>query len=151
MKKKTIIQMIIIIVLLIAILLIAIYLNKDNNSTFTNMHRNNIKKTDRINMYVFYGLTCPHCEDLYKMLKENKNYEKYYDLYSFGVWYDKENQKFMDDVSKKLDKNISGVPYIIIGDKTFSGYSKTNSKTILNTIKEQYKNKNYKDIIYNIK
>ena len=87
MKKKTIIQMIIIIVLLIAILFIAIYLNKDNNSTFTNMHRNNIKKTDRINMYVFYGLTCPHCEDLYKMLKENKNYEKYYDLLMIFLLY----------------------------------------------------------------
>ena len=39
-----------------------------------------------------------------------------------------------------MGDEVSGVPYTIIGEKTFSGFSETYEKDILDAIKNQYQN-----------
>jgi len=147
MSKKTTLIIVFVAVIIFTIVGLIIGLNNEKQETFTNMKKEDIKlDDDKINVYIFYGLTCPHCEELHEMLEENKEYKKYYNLYSFEVWMDKYNQKFMKEVANILDIKINGVPFIIIGEDTFSGYSSSNKDKILDSIKSNYENKDFKDL-----
>ena len=75
-----------------------------------------------VNVYVFYGKTCPHCEEAMKYLDKIKN--KYdLNIIKYEVWYDSDNQKIMNEVADFLDVNPSGVPFVIIDNTPIFGYS----------------------------
>ena len=57
-------------------------------------------------------------------------------------------RKTMDYFLEKFDKKVSSrsVPFLIIGDEAFEGYSSSMNQKIIDTIEEKYKNKdNIKD------
>ena len=76
-----------------------------------------------VNIHLFYGDGCPHCasekEFLNEYLKDKTNVK----LYTYEVWYNSKNQKYMADVQKQMGVTQSGVPYTIIGKKSLVGYS----------------------------
>ena len=83
----------------------------------------NIKvEAKTVNVYMFYGKTCPHCEDALEYLDSIKDK---YDLkiYKYEVWYDNDNKKLMNDIGDFLDVNVSGVPFTIIDNTAIFGYS----------------------------
>ena len=95
----------------------------------------------KVNIYVFWGDGCPHCADLFEFLETAKDeYGKYFNLYKFEVWYNKENAKLLNDFSVILEDDSARLPYTIIGEKTFSGFGNTMKNTILNAIMDQVKN-----------
>lgn len=64
-------------------------------------------------------------------------------LYTFEVWKDSTNLKFMKDFGKFLGETPQGVPYMIISNKTFSGFAESDEETkdeIINLIKQGYQN-----------
>ena len=77
---------------------------------------------DKINLYFFYGDGCTHCakEEVFlkKLAQENDNIKIYY----YETWHDKENQDLLAKLGKELDIIIRGVPLLIIGDQTITGY-----------------------------
>lgn len=81
-----------------------------------------------VNVYMFYGKTCPHCEEALEYLNSIK--EKYdLNIIKYEVWYNSDNRALMDDIAKSLDVNPTGVPFVIIDNTPIFGYSKdvTNS------------------------
>ena len=61
-------------------------------------------------------------------------------LYTLEVWKNSDNLTLMKNFGKFLGETPKGVPYFIIGNKTFSGYSESDTKTqkqILETIKTE--------------
>lgn len=75
-----------------------------------------------VNVYVFYGKTCPHCEEALKYLNSVK--EEYdLNIFKYEVWFDTENRQKMDIVSDYLDINVTGVPFVIIDNTPILGYS----------------------------
>lgn len=74
-----------------------------------------------VNVYMFYGKTCPHCEEALKYLNSVKNK---YDLkiYKYEVWYDAGNKKKMNDIAQVLDVSVRGVPFTIIDNTAIFGY-----------------------------
>ena len=99
-------------------------------------------KAEEINIYLFYGDTCPHCAALEEYLnKEYKNDEDI-KIYRYEVWSDKNNQKLWKKVQKTTGKEAKGVPYFIIGDQLLQGYNKTESweETVDETINEVREN-----------
>ena len=115
------------------------------------------KKTEeknKVNVYLFRGEGCPHCaeaEEWFKELAKDEEYSKYYELIDFEVWYDQDNSKLMDKVAKELGTEASGVPFIVIGKKYFSGFSSDMSEDIKKEIKKAYEDKEYKDVVSKIK
>ena len=115
------------------------------------------KKTNeknKINVYLFRGEGCPHCaeaEEWFKELSKDEEYSKYYTLVDYEVWYDEDNAKFMDEVAKELGTTADGVPFLVIGDKYFSGFSEEIATNLKETIKTAYNDKNYKDVVKSIK
>lgn len=96
---------------------------------------------DKVNIYLFWGDGCPHCKEEYEYIYSiNKKYSKYFNLYGFEVWEHKENAKLLEDISNKLGIKIKGVPFTIIGEKYYSGFSDITKKKIEKAIKSEYKN-----------
>ena len=119
--------------------------NTQTNIEFLKMTEKDIKSSkNKVNIYVFWGDGCPHCKYLAQFFDSNKSELKdKMNLYTFEVWKDSTNLKFMKDFGKFLGETPQGVPYMIIGDKTFSGFAESDEKTkdeIINLIKQGYQN-----------
>ena len=85
---------------------------------------------DKLNIYIFWGDGCPHCKHLAEFLGEKQTeIGDKISLYTFEVWKNKNNLAFLKSFGKFLGENPKGVPYIIIGNKTYSGFSETDEET----------------------
>ena len=92
---------------------------------------------NKINLYLFHGQECPHCEEEREWLKDIK--EKYKDqlnIYYFEVWHNAKNAKIMEDISKELLIEKKAVPLTIIGKQHYIGYSEVIGSRIESKIKE---------------
>lgn len=140
MKNKIIV--LITVILSISIVVLISNNMKDNDEIkLTDMTEENISYSkEKINIYLFYGEGCPHCEELKNYLNSLDNKEKsYFNIYTFEVWNNSTNQQFMKESAKSLNKEVSGVPFLIIGNKTFEGYSESMNIKIKKAIKTEYK------------
>ena len=94
-------------------------------------------KENRINLYLFYGEECPHCEEERKWLKQiEKDYEDYIDIYYFEVWHNKRNATVKEQVQTEFGITKNSVPLTIVGNDYFIGFSDAISSKIENKIKE---------------
>lgn len=108
------------------------------------------KSNHEVNVYLFYGEGCPHCAKEIAFLNKELKKDKYSNviLHKYETWYDTDNQKLMKKVAKLIDTDATGVPFIIIGKNTHTGWlsDETSGKEILDLI-EFYQNKEYKDVV----
>ena len=78
------------------------------------------------NVYIFKGSTCGFCKKaltFFQDLVNDKDYADKFDLVEYEVWHNEENAKLGQAVATELGEEMDGVPYIVIGDQTFSGYT----------------------------
>lgn len=93
-----------------------------------------------VNLYLFYGDGCPHCE------KEKEYLEKLVDDYPFlnvikyETWYNEENSKLLTRVKSNLNVNNSYVPFTVIGNLGLTGFNDNTKMQIESKIKYCYKN-----------
>ena len=113
----------------------------------------NYKESDKqITIYLFRGYGCGYCHRFLEFLNSIvADYGKYFKLVSYEVWYDKDNSDLMQKVSTFLGQPAQGVPYIIIGDKVFGGYSNKYDEDIKKAIKELYESDNRYDVFEEMK
>ncbi len=82
---------------------------------------------DKVNIYLFYGDGCPHCASEKVLLNNLK--EKYDDkinIYLYEVWGSKDNTKLMHKFKEQFGVEANNsVPFTIIGEEYFYGYSDT--------------------------
>ena len=96
---------------------------------------------NKVNIYFFWGDGCPHCEGQFDFLDSIKEeYGKYFNLYTFEVWYNEENEKILQTFSKLMGDEIKGIPYTVIGKKTFKGFAESTKDDMIEAILSQYKN-----------
>ncbi len=81
--------------------------------------------SSQTNIYFFWGQGCPHCAKAEPFLKKLDQQYSDVTLYDFEVYYNRTNQKLLQEVGRTLGINISGVPAIIIGDQAIIGFSET--------------------------
>ena len=82
-------------------------------------------KTGSVNVYMFWGEGCPHCKAQWEYLESiRKQYPNEFQVYGFEVWHNKNNLKLGNKFAKAVgDTEIQSVPYTIIGDQKFDGFS----------------------------
>lgn len=101
----------------------------------------------KINIYLFRGKRCPHCEEFLTFINSIvPEYGKYFNLVSYEVWYNLDNSNLLDSVSTFLGEPASGVPFIVIGDKVFSGYGASYDESIKTAITDLYNSDNRYDV-----
>lgn len=148
MKKKKILIISLVIFIFVFFIVLINVSNKMNEEKIKSTITMNSKLTDvvydenKLNIYMFWGKGCPHCEEEWKFL--NRIAPKYYDkihVYGFEVWNSKENQKIMNEFKDKLNiSKDSGIPLTIIEDKYYIGYDESYNDEILKLIKNNHKN-----------
>jgi len=80
---------------------------------------------DKINIYLFHGSTCPHCKAEKELLNElEEKYSGKINVYLYEVWGNKDNANLMYRFKEKFGiEASSSVPFTVIGEKYFLGYS----------------------------
>ena len=92
---------------------------------------------NKINLYLFHGAECPHCAEEKVWLKEiEEKYKDSLNIYYFEVWHDKDNAKIMEKLMKDFGVEKNGVPFTIIGEKHYVGFSSVIAPSMEDKIKE---------------
>ena len=83
-------------------------------------------------IYLFRGKGCSHCYEFLEYASSDLVKEKgdKFRMVTYEVWNNEANAELMQKVSDYFKDDASGVPYIIIGEKTFNGYDKSMNKEI---------------------
>lgn len=134
MNKKIVSLILLFISLLFPLNIFALsdnYIDKVSSITKTEVEEN------KINLYLFKGDGCPHCAEEEKWLEDIKEkYKDYINIYKFEVWYNDDNAKMLDEVKKKFDSHSTSIPFTIIGEYYYTGFSEVTASEIENKIKE---------------
>lgn len=106
----------------------------------------NALEKNLVNIYVFYSDTCPHCASEKELLNELEDKYDNIKIYKYEVNTDNNMELFVN-VAELLDTKVTGVPFTVIGDKVYKGFSYENSKVKFMGTIEYYSNNGYKDIV----
>jgi glutaredoxin len=107
-----------------------------------------VKANEKVPVYIFRGEGCPHCEEALEYFDALSDEDKAkFDLIEYEVWYDENNSNIMSKVAAKLGETASGVPYIIVGEKSFSGFDDSTGESIMAAINEMYESNEIIDIV----
>ena len=101
------------------------------------------KEEGKVNIYFFHGQECPHCASEIEFLKLlETRYEGKYNIYYYETWHNQENKELMLQAKKIMgDTASAAVPYTVIGEVSFIGYSESVGEKI------ELNLKNYLEII----
>ncbi len=87
---------------------------------------------ENLNIYFFTGEGCPHCASVKEFILDDisNNYPEV-KFHEFEVYKNRNNALLFKEAAGVLGAQVSGVPFLIIGDQTFVGYSPTMSPEII--------------------
>ena len=92
-----------------------------------------------VNLYFFRGEGCPHCEEAEQWFQSiEEEYGSYFKVVDYETWYNEDNAALMQKVAEARGETAEGVPYIIIGDKSWSGFTESYEQEILDQITSVY-------------
>jgi len=104
------------------------------------------KDKNLVNIYLFYSDTCPHCAKEKELLSELQDEYDNIRIYKYEIS-NKDNSMLLDEVAMMFDTKVTGVPFTVIGEKIYKGFSYEDSKSkFIGTI-EYYSNNGYKYIV----
>jgi len=75
-----------------------------------------------INVYFFWGEGCPHCAKEKTFLDKLKEEYPNINIFDYEVWKNSENRNLLIKAGDKLNADVSGVPFTVIGEKYFIGW-----------------------------
>mgnify|MGYP002770139545 FL=1 len=111
----------------------------DDNVEVTSGETDVQEEDNRVKIYFFRGEGCPHCADAEEFFNSiEEEYGQYYKILDYETWYNSDNAALLQKVGEARNEEISGVPYILIGDKSWSGYNDSFADDIKDTIKSEY-------------
>lgn len=109
------------------------------------------EKKDPIKIHIFYKTTCPFCQKLHAYLDEledDKKINYMFEVVDYEVSSNEDNYKLMGLVGEYFNHNVTGVPFYVIGEKYFTGFSEEDSPAqIEEAIKTAYNNEDYIDVV----
>ena len=113
-------------------------------NTFT--HKDNEKQ---VTIYLFRGHGCGYCHKFLEYVSSDlmKEYGSKFKFVSYEVWNNSGNAELFQEIAKFLGTEANGVPFYVIGDKYFSGYSETMNDSIIEAIETEYASSEKYDVI----
>lgn len=90
-----------------------------------------------VDAYLFYGEGCPHCAKESQFLNQLVNKYPELKLHEYEIYYNTKNNQLLQKVANELGANAGGVPFLVIGDQSYVGFSESLSpKEIENRVKQ---------------
>ena len=109
------------------------------NKNDSEISENEDQKKEKVKVYFFHGDGCPHCADAKDFFDSIEDeYGHLFELVSYETWYNSDNADLLEQVAEVRDEEIGGVPYILIGNKSFSGYRSDFNDDIIESIENEY-------------
>ncbi len=101
-----------------------------------------IKREDnKVNVYLFWREGCPFCAKEKAFFEEIKDeYGEKYNLYLFEVSNSDNNRSALLAFADAMNEEIEGVPFTVIGNKVFQGFTAETGDEIKNAIMDNYQN-----------
>ena len=116
-------------VLMLVLLLVPVIAFADEEEDTTK------EEDNRAIVYFFHGDGCPHCAEAEEWLESiEEEYGSKFKVVAYEVWNDQENAALMQSVSDLRGDNATGVPYLVVGDKSWIGFDEA---TMASEIKAQ--------------
>ena len=104
----------------------------------------NAEEKNLVNIYLFHSNTCPHCKEEIKVLDELQKDYPNMKVYKYEIS-DRENALLLNEVADLYNIKVNGVPFTIIGDKYFIGFSHDSGKATFIATIEYYSDNGYID------
>lgn len=126
-----------ILVILFAVMLLpfSVFAEEEQNEENTE----SVDTVEKVNVYFFKGEGCSHCAEAKAFFQSIQDeYGKYFELKEYETWYDTDNAELLEQVAEARDEEVSGVPYIIIGNNSWNGYSSDFDEEIKKAITDEY-------------
>lgn len=103
---------------------------------------------DQVTIYLFRGHGCSYCSKFLNYLADTllDEYGQYFKVVTYEVWYNSSNSELMQQVADFLGDDANGVPYIVIGDKTFIGFEESMGSEIKGAILDLYNSTDRYDV-----
>ena len=131
MKTKVIMSLITI-GLIIFVVIVSLTNNPDEGATMGDV----AFEDGVINVYYFYGDGCPHCDAQFQFLERiEEEWGAYFNLYAFEVWFNEDNVVLLNDVAEILDMQVTGIPFTVIGEQTFTGFNERMEEGFIEAIR----------------
>lgn len=110
----------------------------------------NVNAKEQVNLYLFWGDGCPHCEAEQNYLEELEDEFRNLKITKYEVWYNSENNQFMKQIAAETNESLTGVPVTIIGQTIITGFSEPTKQQIRRAINYYSENK-HEDMVKQIK
>jgi glutaredoxin len=99
-------------------------------------------ESKEVKIYFFRGEGCPHCEEAEEWFKSiEEEYGDYFQIVDYETWYNQENAELMQRVAKARGEEAQGVPYIIIGNKSWNGFTESYEEEMISEIQSEFDKK----------
>ncbi len=94
---------------------------------------------NRVPLYFFRGESCSHCAEANEWFNSiQEEYGSKFKIVDYEVWHSEENSKLMQDVASARGETADGVPYIIIGEKSWNGFTDSYKSEMIAQIESMY-------------
>ncbi|MGI5826425.1 MAG: hypothetical protein ACOX50_03365 [Patescibacteria group bacterium] len=89
---------------------------------FLLMAREGLASEEKVDLYFFEANGCLHCKEEKEFLDTLQDKYPRLQIHEYEVTGSRENVELLKKVGERLNVNISGVPFTVIGDHHFAGY-----------------------------
>lgn len=104
---------------------------------------------ENVNLYLFWGDGCPHCEAEQEFLTEIEEEFPNLKITKYEVWHNQKNQELLNLIASKTNQTLTGVPVTIIGQTTIKGFATPTEQEIKRAV-EYYSENKHQDIVKEI-
>lgn len=114
-----------------------------------------VEGKEPVKVYIFTKENCPFCEKAKTYINGlEETYGKYYDVVIYEVYdanwkvVNKQYEELMHKIGEQHNRQVSGVPYIVIGETYDANeWADTTGDELKAAILKEYVNEEYKDIV----
>lgn len=97
------------------------------------------EESKEVKVYFFRGEGCSHCAEAEAWFQSiEAEYGAYFQIVDYETWYNQENAELMQRVAKARGEEAQGVPYIIIGNQSWNGFTQTYTPEMISKIKSEF-------------
>lgn len=130
-------------VLLVALLLPIVAFAEDEDTDAAPAEDGEVVKAEEesneVNVYFFRGEGCSHCAEAEAWFESiEEEYGSKFKIVDYETWYNSENAELMQKVAEARGETAEGVPYIIVGNKSWNGFAQDYADEILAQIESEY-------------
>ena len=122
-----------VLLLMLAVLLVVPF------GVFADEASDEVVESKEVKLYLFYGDGCGFCQSAKEWFAEiEEDYGDKFEVVQYEVWYNQENSELMKAVASARKETPGGVPYIIVGNQSWDGFSDEYKDSIISKIESEY-------------